>query len=165
MSSRSLPISSVLELSVPRNSTASLQLLQRLVGREAHRSYCCGLIDSFKVPGFLEKMSARYPAILRNARGRSYDRTRGRAAMHMIVYPPIGSDPREPLPMLQWLLISSDGATGLADPNSHDFHVAQNAMSSSGHLTVGDYVLVYGTKKQPRSVRDRRSGVERTIWH
>lgn len=160
-----MPIRSALELPVPRNSTATLQLLQRLVGRESHRHWCGGIIQSVKVPGFLEKMSERYPAILRNERGRSYDRTRGRAAMHMIVFPPIGSDPPEPLPMLQWLLISSDGAAGLADLNSHDFHVAQNAMSSSGHLTVGDYVLIYGTKKQPRSVRDRRSGVERTIWH
>jgi hypothetical protein len=160
-----MPIRSALELTVPRNSTATLQLLQRLVGRESHRHWCGGLIPSVKVPAFLDKMSERYPAILRNARGRSYDRTRGRAAMHMIVFPPIGSDPREPLPMLQWFLISSDGAAGLADINSHDFHVAQNAMSSSGHLTVGDYVLIYGTKKQPRSVRDRRSGVERVIWH
>jgi hypothetical protein len=160
-----MPIRSALELPVPRNSTATLQLLQRLVGRESHRHWCGGIIQSVKVPGFLEKMSERYPAILRNARGRSYDRTRAQAAMHMIVFPPIGSDPREPLPMLQWLLISSDGAAGLADLYSHDFHVAQNAMSQSGHLTVGDYVLIYGTKKQPRSVRDRRSGVERTIWH
>jgi hypothetical protein len=161
----SMPIRSALELPVPRNSTATLQLLQRLVGRESYRHWCGGLIKSSKVPSFLEKMGERYPAILRNARGRTYDRTRGRAAMHMIVCPPIGSDPREPLPMLQWLLISTAGSGGLADRNSHDFSVAQDAMSSqSGHLTVGDYVLIYGTKKQPRRVMDRRSGLERTIW-
>jgi hypothetical protein len=161
-----VPIRSALELPVPRNSTATLQLLQRLVGRESHRHWCGGLIKSGKVPEFLEKMSERYPAILRNARGRSYDRTRGRAAMHMIAFPPIGSDPREPLPMLQWILISTAGSSGLADETSHDYRVAQNAMSSlSGHLTLGDYVLVYGTKKQARRVMDRRSGLERTIWH
>jgi hypothetical protein len=165
MPSRSLPIRSVLELAVPRNSTATLQLLQRLIGREAHRSYCCGLIDSFKVPGFLEKMSARYPAILRNARGRTYDRTRGRAAMHMIVCPPIGSDPCQPLPVLQWFLVSSPGDGGLCDAKSHDCGVAHDATSASGHLTTADYVLVYGTKRQPRTVTDRRSRAERTIWH
>lgn len=161
-----MPFRSALELPVPRNSTAVLQLLQRLVGRESYRHWCGGLIRSAKLAGFLEKMSERYPAILRNARGRSYDRTRGRAAMHMIVCPPIGSDPREPLPILQWFLISTAGSSGLADETSHDFNVAQDAMSSSmGHLTVGDYVLIYGTKKQPRKVMDRRSGLERTIWH
>jgi hypothetical protein len=110
-------------------------------------------------------MTDRYPAILRNARGRSYDRTRGKAAMHMIVCPPIGSDPHAPLPTLQWLLLSDAGRGGLADDSSPDFCVSRDAMSSSGHLTLGDYVLVYGTKKQPRRVTDRRIGIERTIWH
>jgi len=160
-----MPIRSALELPVPRNSTATLQLLQRLVGRDLHRLWIGGLIASTKVPRFLDKMSDRYPAILRNARGRTYDRTRGRAAMHMIVCPPIGSDPCEPLPMLQWFLLSDRGSSGLADMNSPDFRVSQDAMSSSGHLIVADYVLVYGTKQQPRRVTDRRSGVERTIWH
>jgi hypothetical protein len=160
-----MPILSALELRVPRNGTAVLQLLQRLIGRESHRFFCGGYIPSFKVPAFLDKMTDRYPAILRNARGRSYDRTRGKAAMHLIVCPPMGSYLHEPLPMLQWFLLSDGGSAGLADEKSPDFLVSRDAMSSSGHPTFGDYVLVYGTKRQPRLVSDRHSGAERTIWH
>lgn len=64
-----MSIRSPLDLLVPRNQTATMQLLQRLVGREDHRYWCGGTIVADKVPRFLEKMAGRYPAILRNTRG------------------------------------------------------------------------------------------------
>lgn len=154
---------SPLELIVPRNGTAVLQHLQRLVGREGHRRWCGGSIAAPKVPRFLDKMADRYP-ILRNTRERSYDRHHGRAVVHLVMCPPLGIDLHAPAPALLWWLLSDEGTGGLADPASPDAHVAQNAMSGIGHLQVHDYIFLYATKRQPHSVTDRRSGNVRRFW-
>lgn len=123
------------------------------------------MIAAEKVPRFLEKMAHRYPAILRNTRERSYDRhRRARAAMHLIVCAPVGSDLHGPLPVLQWWLLSDEGAGGLADPESPDAHVASHAMSASTHITAHDYVLLYATKRTPHAVTDHTTGRVRRIW-
>lgn len=152
-----------LELIVPRNGTAVLQHLQRLVGREGHRHWCGGTIPILKVAPFLEKMADRYP-ILRSTRERSYDRHRGRGVVHLVVSPPFGSAPHRRAPALLWWLLSDEGTGGLADPASLDAHVARNAMSGTGHLQVHAYVLMYATKRQPHHVIDRRTGNTRRIW-
>jgi len=154
---------SPLELLVPRNGTAVLLHLQRLVGREGHQRWCGGKIIPAKVPAFLEKMADRYP-ILRNTRERSYDRHRGRAVVHLVVSPPFGTAARRPSPALLWWLLSDGGTGGLADPVSPDAHVARDAMSGAGHVQVHDYVLMYATKRQPHEVADRRTGNVRRIW-
>lgn len=154
---------SPLELIVPRNGTAVLQHLQRLVGREGHRRWCGGFIAAHKVPHFLNKMADRYP-ILRNTRERSYDRHRGRAVVHLVMCPPLGIDLHAPAPALLWWLLSDEGTGGLADPASPDAHVARNAMSGIGHVQVHDYVFLYATKRQPHSVTDRRTGIVRRFW-
>lgn len=159
-----MSIRSPLELPVPRNATATLQLLQRLVGREKHRHWCGGTIAAEKVPRFLEKMAHRYPAILRNTRERSYDRQRGWAAMHMVLFRPVGSDPGGPPSAFNWWLLSDGGAGGLADPASADAHVAGDAMAANTHLTAYEYVLLYASKRTPHTVTDRRSGCVRRIW-
>jgi len=159
-----MSIRSPLDLAVPRNRTAAMQLLQRLVGREGHRYSCGGAIAAGKVPRFLEKMASRYPAILRNTRERSYDRRRGRAAMHMILCPPINGAPATRSPVFEWWLLSDDGGGGLADPSSADAHVAVDAMSADSHLIVHDYVLLYATKRTPHTVTDRRTGHVKRIW-
>jgi hypothetical protein len=151
------------ELLVPRNGTAVLQHLQRLVGREGHQRWCGGTIPLLKVPGFLEKMADRYP-ILRNTRERSYDRRRGRAVVHLVVSAPFGTTAHTPPPALLWWLLSDEGTGGLADPAAPDAHVARDAMSGAGHIQVHDYVLMYATKRQPHEVADRRTGKVRRIW-
>ena len=159
-----MTIRSPVQLPVPRNETAAMQLIQRLVGRDGHRHWCGGEISLAKAPSFLDKMFDRYPQLLRNARGRSYDRTRGRAAMHMIVCPPIGGAHAGSPPILQWFLLSDAGKGGLADETSPDFHVSRDAMAYEGHVTASDYVLLYATKRQPRQVpSQRRAGME-TVW-
>ena len=177
-------LTSALDLPVPRNLTAVLQHLQRLVGPGEHRYWCGGTIAIEKLSAFVTKMEARYP-ILRNTRGRSYDRQRGRAVVHMIIYPPpYGASAQgfphtshefrsalargragqryeslqSPVSDVFWWLVSSWGTGGLADPNMHDAHVAKDAMDADGHITVGDYVLLYATKKEPRSIHDSRTG-------
>ena len=37
-------------------------------------------------------------------------------------------------------------------------------MDADGHITVGDYVLLYATKKEPRSIRDTRTGGVRQVF-
>ena len=159
-----MTIRSPLQLPVPRNGTATMQLIQRLVGRDGHRRWCGGEISLAKASCFLEKMFDRYPQLLRNARGRSYDRTRGKAAMHMIVCSPIGTDLLAAVPVVQWFLLSDGGKGGLADESSPDFHVSRDAMASESHLTASDYVLLYGTKREPRQVVSRRRGGKETVW-
>ena len=158
-----MSVPSPLELIVPRNGTAVLQHLQRLVGREGHRRWCGGSIAAHKVPRFLDKMADRYP-IMRNTRERSYDRQRGRAVVHLVMCPPLGSYAHTPAPALLWWLLSNEGTGGLADPASPDANVCCDAMSVAGHVSVHDYVLLYATKREPHSVPDRRTGKPRRIW-
>jgi len=135
--------SNPLDLWVPRNKTALMQHLQLLVGREAYRNWCGGMIDRKKLPGFAAKMAQRYP-IMRNTRGRSYDRKCGKAVVHLIIFP-VGEK-------VQWWLISDDGSGGLADPSAEDAKVTKDAMTADGHITFGDYVLLYASKREYRKL-------------
>ena len=45
-----------------------------------------------------------------------------------------------------------------------DAHIAKNAEASDGHLTFGDYVLLYAQKKDARSVPDVRTGRTKTVY-
>lgn len=131
-------------LAVPRNKTALMQYLQLLVGREQHRTWCGGIIAKDKFSAFLTKMGRRYP-ITRNARQRSYDRKRGRAVVHLVVFP---TDTK-----VLWWLVSSEGVGGLCDEKMEDAKIAKNAMTAEGHITFGDYVLLYATKRDVREIQ------------
>src|SRR5262245_54951567 len=63
-------ISSALELPIPRNQTALMQHLLRLVGVEEHLNYCSASCRISKLSTFVEKMADRYP-LTRSARQRS----------------------------------------------------------------------------------------------
>lgn len=84
--------------------------------------------------------------------------------MHMILCPATNGEPAGQSPVFQWWLLSNDGAGGLADASSADAHVAADAMSANTHLLMHDYVLLYATKRSPRTVTDRRTGHGRRIW-
>lgn len=143
-----------LQLKVPRNKTALMQLLQLLVVRH-HYWWCGGVIRTSKLAAFVAKMAARYP-ITRTQRGRSYDRTRGRAGVHFIAFPIQGYQ-------VAWWLLSDEGKGGLHDPNSPDAHVAKSAMASDGHICFTDYVLHFAHKKDARKVPDTRTGREKLV--
>ena len=167
-----MQLTSPCDLLVPRNLTALMQHLQMLVGPCQHRYWCGGEISALKLPAFLEKMSVRYPSVLRNARQRSYDRTRDRASVRLIVYPIMSASMSRtadisvvtPVSKFAWWLVSNDGHSGLADSNSPDAHVATDAMASATHITLGDYVLAYVSKPSPRTVLDKRTSQSRTVW-
>lgn len=114
-----------------------MQHLQLLVGREGHRYWCGGTMPTEKLEAFVCKMAERYP-ITRNIRGRVYDRKRGLAAVHLVVFPLKDG--------VAWWLLSSSGKGGLADPAMPDFHVSHDAMESSHHIELEDYVLLYAHK-------------------
>lgn len=178
-----MSIQSALDLPIPRNLTALLQHLQRLVGREQHRFWCGGTVPVQKLGAFVNKMQDRYP-IARSMRGRSYDRRRGRAPMHLVVYPleyrwrtesgtrtcthkgtprvrtvASGEDQR-----VAWWMLAGEGVGGLHDASVPDAHVSRDAMSSDGHITVLDYVLIYAHKQEPHAVVDSSTGKHRTVY-
>lgn len=132
-----------LDLPIPRNRTALMQHLQLLVGREEHRIWCGGVVSREKLAAFVAKMAVRYP-IAKNTRQRTYDRTRGIAVTHFVAFP-IGDQ-------VHWWLLSDSGRGGLGDAASADARVARDAMSAEGHITFGDYVLLYATKREWRSI-------------
>ncbi|CAN0622854.1 conserved protein of unknown function [Burkholderia multivorans] len=130
-----------LDLPVPRNQTVLMQHIQRLVSNEGYQTWCGGVIDRTKLPAFITKMAARYP-ILRNTSKRSQDRKKGLAVVHFVAYA-VGDK-------VHWWLLSDEGKGGLADKASPDAHVARDAMAADGHITFGDYVLLYATKEERR---------------
>jgi hypothetical protein len=181
---------SALDLPIPRNLTALLQHLQRLVGIEGHLRYCTGYCPLPKLGTFIDKMAARYP-LTRSTRERAYDRKRGLAAVHLIVYPAGGlrGSPsrrsgvfalgdashwnekiveelrrRVDTAQVAWWIVSSDGVGGLTDPEAPDVRVAKDAMLAESHITYEDYVLLYAHKRSPRKIIDGRSERTKTIY-
>lgn len=147
---------SPLDLSVPRNKTALMQHLQLLVGREGYRYWCGGTISREKFPAFAEKMSRRYP-ITRSTPGRSYDRIKhGKAVVHFISFPVEEK--------IQWWLLSDGGTGGLADDHMEDSKVAKDAMAADAHITFGDYVLLYASKRERREVKGNAMSPSKTFY-
>ncbi|MDB5854817.1 MAG: hypothetical protein JWR22_2858 [Herminiimonas sp.] len=143
-----------LQLKVPRNKTALMQHLQLLVVRH-HYWWCGGIIKPSRLAAFAAKMASRY-RITRPTRGRAYDRIRGRAAVHLVVFP-VGEN------NVAWWLLSDEGKCGLNDPASPDAHMAKNAMASDGHIFFTDYVLLYAHKKDARKLTDAKTGREKLV--
>jgi hypothetical protein len=141
-------------IKVPRNKTVLMQHLQLLVVRR-HYWWCGGIISAAKLGGFVAKMAVRYP-ITRSARGRSYDRTRGLAAVHFIAFPLENNQ-------VAWWLLSDSGKGGLRDPATPDAHVAQNAMAADGHIGFTDYILHFAHKRDARKVPDKKTGKEKLV--
>ena len=134
----------VVTMRQPRNTTALMQLLQLLVSK-GYLWWCGGRIRREKLNGFVQKMASRYP-LERSVRGRAYDKTRGVAVMHLILFPVSQQD-------FAWWMVSTAGRNGLADSATPDHCVAVDASSSGGHVTYGDYVLHYATKKASHRIR------------
>lgn len=143
----------ILDVPVPRNKTALMQHLQNLVLRGSCW-WVGGIVPRHKFQNLALKFAGRYP-LLRNERGRTYDRSKGLAAVHFVAFPVENG--------IAWWLMSTSGRNGLADENSPDYHVAQNALAANGHIVFGDYILLYAHKKDARTVLDAKSGREKQI--
>jgi hypothetical protein len=182
-------ISTALDLPIPRHQTALMQHLLRLVGVEDHLNYCSASCHISKLASFVGKIEHRYP-LTRSARQRCYDRERGRAAVHLIIYPllplsysfsrtsgvySLGDATAynrrvvEELhryaqdAQVMWWLVSDRGYGGLDDHTVEDHRVRRNAMSAGEHVAFNDYVLHYAHKKELVEIPDRRSGRPKTV--
>lgn len=142
-----------LDIKVPRGLTAVMQQLLMLVVL-GHKCWCGGVVSPEKLQQLVNKFDAQYP-IARLERGRSYDRSKGLASVHLIVFPRAGK--------VHWWLLSSAGKGGLADPCTPDAHVSKDTMSADGHIELADYVLLYATKENARKLKDSRTGKEKVI--
>lgn len=143
----------VMSLLYPASKTALMQHLQTLVLR-GNGWWVGGVVPVAKFERLALKMAGRYP-LTRDERGRTYDRTKGLASVHVVAYPVDGG--------IAWWVLSSQGKGGLADPASEDFKVAVHAMASGGHLEFEDYVMLYAHKKDARTLIDARTGRERQV--
>lgn len=145
---------SALDLPFPNSKTALMQHLQTLVLR-GNSYWIGGAMSSHKLELFVKKMAGRYP-ITRDERGRTYDRSKGLATVHFLAYPMEGGG-------VTWWALSSDGKGGLNDLSSPDQKVSRHAMARDGHITFGDYVMLYAHKKDARTVKDARTGKEKRV--
>lgn len=121
---------------IARSKTAFLQLLQLFIARGGHFYYISGLIAPEKIPTFGAKMLERFPALVRSARSRAYDRQRGRASLHFLVYPHRSGK-------LYWVILSTVGRGGLTDPKAATGETPQDATRREEKLEFEDYELAY----------------------
>jgi hypothetical protein len=127
------------EVRVPRNLTATLQLIQLFV-ISAHTFWINGTVKVDRWELFLRKMAGRY-LLDRSERMRVYDRQHARASVHLVARP--SADGRK----VQWMLLSTEGKGGLLDMEVSPLEKPGNARLAEGRLTWGDYELVYASKK------------------
>jgi hypothetical protein len=142
-----------LNLPYPSGKTTLMQHLQTLVLR-GNAWWVGGISKPEKLVFLVTKLSERYP-LTRGERGRTYDRSKGLAAVRLVVYPTTNG--------VAWWLLSSDGKGGLADPSSADHKSARHAKAAGGHIEFEDYVLLYAHKKDARTLLDARTGRERKV--
>jgi hypothetical protein len=142
-----------LNLPYPSGKTTLMQHLQTLVLR-GNAWWVGGISKPEKLAGLVVKLGQRYP-LARDERGRTYDRSKGLATTHLVVYPTAEG--------VAWWLLSSEGKGGLADPASADHKAARHAKAGDGHICFEDYVMLYAHKKDARTLLDARTGQERKV--
>lgn len=140
-------------LAYPRSKTALMQHLQTLVLR-GNSWWVGGIVKPEKFERLMLKMAERYP-LTRDERGRAYDRSKGLASAHLVVYPTENG--------ICWWVLTSTGRGGLADSASLDHHVARHALAHDGHIRFEDYVMLYAHKKDARILTDARTGKEKKL--
>ena len=130
-----------------------MQHLQTLVIR-GNPWWIGGIVAPEKLERLVLKLGGRY-ALNRDERGRAYDRSKGMASAHLVVFP-TGKG-------VAWWVLTSDGKGGLADLTSLDHHVAKHAKARDGHIHFEDYVMLYAHKKDARVITDARNGREKKV--
>lgn len=144
----------ILDLRIPTGKTVLMQHLQTLVLR-GNPYWIGGVIAPAKLPHLAAKMADRYP-VLRDERGRTYDRSKGLASAHFVAFSITGGN-------VAWWVLTSDGHGGLADKKTPDAHVAKHALRANGHIEFDDYVLLYAHKKNARTLMDAKTGKEKQV--
>ena len=137
---------------VAASKTGLMSLIQTLVAHGA-TYWVAGQIKPEKLAGLAAKFAKTYP-ICRDTRGRTYDKSVGRAVVSFIVFPGEKA---------YWWLLSTPGKGGLADPAGPDFKVVKDALAAGEHIVFEDYRLVYATKQEKKEVPDKKTGAKKFI--
>lgn len=105
-------------LQAPRNRTAELQLILRLVS-QGYSLWTADQIPIGKLPGFLNKWE--HYRLLADPAARAYRKQSGRANTHLVLehrYNELDAD-TEPQTPIAWLMLSTPGRDGLGDDAAH----------------------------------------------
>lgn len=117
---------------IPRNQTATMQLIRQLIG-SGHYYWCTDTLRYRHLEKFAKKMIQRYP-LDRPAHGRHYDRQRGRASVHWVIVPNKND--------LRWYLLSTRGQGGLADGVQEHIAEVFDTRRKKQHLSLNLYEVL-----------------------
>ena len=128
-------------LKVPRNQTAAMQLLQ-LYAQSGHVFWTSGIVQRGKLKRLLEKLASY--RLDRDKPGRAYDKSRGIASVHLVLLD-------SPDNLLPWVIVSTKGKGGLADPASPSVGVVHDTRLAGQHLRWSHYELLHAPKTIKRT--------------
>lgn len=127
----------------PRSQTAAMQLLQLYV-QSGHHHWTGGTVERSKLARLASKLDAAF-RISRDAPGRAYDKRAGKASVHLVVL----DSPDDVLP---WVLVSTAGRGGLADPTAPNVGQVHDTRARGQHLRWHHYELLHAEKRIKRAV-------------
>ncbi len=140
---------------IPRNQTALMQYLQRLV-TTGHYFWTADRIPVGKLPGFVAKWQLGF-RLRADAPARAYRKRCGRASVHLCLHPDAAGTDR---PDVAWWMLSTAGKEGLLGPGKLPGRV-RDCRTVEGRLRCGDYELL----EQPKSFSDASGKVKTmTTW-
>ena len=144
----------LLNIKVPRNNTAAMQLIQ-LYAQSGHVFWTTGEIEPKKLRRFLPKLAGF--RIDRDAPGRTYDKTKGVASCHLVMLETSSG-------LLNWVLVSTPGKSGLADPDSPKLGPVYDTRLRGQHLRWRQYELLHIEKKIEVHGEHGKKTVRDTTW-
>ena len=147
----------LLNIKVPKNNSAAMQLIQ-LYAQSGHVFWTAGEIERHKLRRFLPKLAGF--RIDRDATGRTYDKTKGVASCHLVVLPM----PEPAQQMLAWVLVSTSGKSGLADPDSPKLGPVSDTRLRGQHLRWKHYELLHAEKKIEVYGEHGKKTIRDTTW-
>ena len=144
-------------LRAPRNRSAELQLILRLVS-QGYTLWTADQIPVGKLPGFVTKWE-RY-RVLADPAARAYRKETGRANTHLVLehrFNELDADagPRQPL---HWLMLGTPGRDGLADDVAHPGPVF-NAVDKEQRIEWMGYQLT----RQPKHYKTNDGQLRKEI--
>lgn len=157
-------LSILTSVKLPRNQTAAMQLLQLYI-QSGHFYWTSGTVLVDKFERFIDKLS--FSRIDRDAPGRAYDKSKGIASIHLVVF---SSTPG----IVDWILVSTAGREGLADPSSPSIGIVRDTRLNGQHLGFKHYELLHLEKKIVRIrdittkthevLKNRKETIRQTTW-
>lgn len=133
---------------IPRNQTALMQHMQRLVSA-GHYFWTTDCIPKAKLAGLIDKWSGY--GLRADAPARAYRKSRGRASVHLCLEPAAANADME---CITWWMLSSAGKAGLQDAVTPG--QVHDARRQEGRLRVGEYELIEHTKIVPSGQKTKK---------